>query len=648
MSKTFATLFLLLVLSILAPSASFAQSVLQKMVDATNDGDTLYIEKNNYVSDNSITLTGRKALTLVFEEGTTVTCTSQFQDIFVIQNCSDIQLYNGSFKHTFTEESSNFGSGIYLFQSQNIRIFNVDLENNGSRGVFAQSVSNLELTKCQIHNNSASAYLFQEHNSNIILKGNQYDKNGPKGDEVYNFKKNTPDADPSKSIEERALSDGESRRLDSLIQLQSQVFTELRKALKDPTPSKSNYDSIDAQPIIPQAIESTIFPAWLENTTKLGRTTVWLSIPETVCRYVCDVSGLAHYDTRDADEFFKYDEPVFTNISPKAFLKGIQNDVVYLDENTPSNISWSCDPELEQMVLELKSKGIQQIAEAQETVIYRLLQVWEKYQSANLLLEKFRFRLVGKCRFERAEYLAEAELLDAPLSMGDYYVATMRIPMNADEMRQLFFNRNDFTVYFDLLIRPGFKQISFNSDLRNGANWTLPNPVLLSEPVIECRNQLGSTFRFTAYGLMGQLWPNGFIRKNYDKDCPAPANKTYQFLLLGGLKPIRTGSTSIGKMLPSKNITLYKSADAVNRIIRSMEFYSKSMDDCYFGLSNNAKKWMESLFPLEQKDKQYLVFQMESDIEAQRLLKALQAKGMHLTEDFTKGQSIFCYTKQLK
>jgi len=62
-----------------------------------------------------------------------------------------IQIFNGTFKHLISEEASSFGSGFYLFQSQNIRIFNADIENNGIRGVFAQSVAGLELTKSNIH-----------------------------------------------------------------------------------------------------------------------------------------------------------------------------------------------------------------------------------------------------------------------------------------------------------------------------------------------------------------------------------------------------------------------------------------------------------------------------------------------------------------
>ena len=648
MIKPTATLFFILVLLNLHPTISHAQSVLQKMVDATNDGDTLYINKKDYVSDNSITLTGRKNLTLIFEEGATVTCTSQFQDIFVIQNCSDIQLFNGNFKHTFSEDANNFGSGIYLFQSQNIHIFNIDLDNNGARGIFAQTVSNLELSKCFIHNNSASAYLFQERNRNVILKGNQYEKNGAKGDEIYDFKKNTPDTDPFESIEERALSDLEFSRLDSLRQFQRQLFPQLRKALQNPSISKATYDSLNTTSIQATNMESTEYPAWLENVVSSNRSTAWITLPASVNRYLCEASGLAKFDTRDANEFFKYDEPYFTNISPKAFLKGIQNDVVYLNENLPSKIQWSCDPELEQMVLELKSKGIQQIAEAQETVIYRLLQVWEKYQSAGLLLEKLRFSLIGKAQFIRSEYNSEAELLDVHLSMDDYYLATMRLPISVNDMRLLFFNRENFTVYFTMQVRPGFKQIHFNSDVRNVLSWTLPNPILLADPIIECRNQLGNTFRFTAYGLNGQLWPDGFTRNNWDKSCPTPANKSYQYLLLGGMNPIKPNGTVNNKIVSAKNATMYKSADAASRIVRAMEFYSKSMKDCYFGLSNNAKKLMESLFPIEQKDKQYLVFQMESDAEAELVKKALLAKGMNMTGHFTKGQSIFCYTKQLK
>lgn len=647
MSKYSATLFLHLVLSCLFPFASFAQSILQKMMDETKDGDTLYIEKNDYNSDNSITLTGRKDLTLIFEEGTTITCTSQFQDIFVIQHCTDIQIFNGTFKHLISEEANSFGSGIYLFQSQNIRIFNADIENNGIRGVFAQAVTGLELTKCNIHNNSASAFLFQESNRNIVLKGNQYENNGTGGDEIYAFNTIKPETDPFESIDERTLNVRETFRMDSIFRQQRQVFAQIRKALQNPTVLRAEYDSLNKRLLDPQQIETLVFPAWLEHTSTSGNHVVWLNLPENVCRYLCDASGLARFDTRDANEFFKYDEPDFTNISPKAFLKGIQSDAVYLNEIIPSNIHWICDPELELMVQELKNKSIQQIAEAQETVIYRLLQVWEKYQSANLLYEKLHLQLVGKCRFIRNEYAPEAEMLDAHLFLDDYYMATMRIPMKATQAKQFFYNREDFTVYFTMQVHPGFKQVIF-SGIINTTSWTLPNPELLSDPSFESMNQLGIEYHFKAYGLLGQLWPDGFSRKNWENACPTPANRNYQYLLLGGLNSLQTNGSANGKILPGKNSPLYKSGEVINRIVHSMEYYSKSMGDCYFGLTNNAKRLMESILPAELKDRQFLVFTLETEAEAEIVKKALLSKGMHFTDSYSKGQLIFCYTRQLK
>ena len=56
---------------------------------------------------------------------------------------------------------------------------------------------------------------------------------------------------------------------------------------------------------------------------------------------------------------------------------------------------------------------------------------------------------------------------------------------------------------------------------------------------------------------------------------------------------------------------------------------------------------MESLFPAEQKEKQYLVYNLENQAEAEVVKKALIAKGMHFVETYSQGQVIFCYTRQL-
>ncbi len=644
MSKKLASLNFILVFCSLFPPITFSQTLLQKMLDETNNGDTLYIEKGNYQSDNSITLTGKKNLTLIFEEGATVTCSSQFQDIFLIQNCMDIQIYNGVFKHLLTEEASSFGTGFYLLQSQNIRITNAVIENNGITGVFAQSLTSLELTKCSIRNNSASAFLFQEPNKNIVLKGNQYEYNGADSIKIYEFKNNSPETDPFESIDERVLNERESNHLDSILRQQKLRFFQIKNALEDPTVPRTYYNSQNKQSLDPHTIETFAFPAWLEYSEKSGNQIVWLSLPDNVYRYLCDASGLARFDTRDANEFFKYDEPAFTNISPKTFLKSVRSDVIHLNEALPTNIHWNCDPELEQMVLELKNKSLQQIADAQETVIYRLLQVWEKYQTANLLYEKFHFELVGNCRFQQTEYNAETELLDVHLSLNDCYLATMRVPMKASVAKQLFFNRTNFTVYFTMQVHPGFKQISFQSDIKNTVSWTLPNLEPISDPSIECMNQLGLTFRFKAHGLLGKLWPDGYSKRNWDKACPTPANRSYQNLLLGGLVAPQSNET----ISVAKNNLINKPSDVINRIVLTMEFYSKSMGDCYFGLSNNAKKLMEGLFPAELKDKQYLIFTLVTQADIELVKKALIAKGMHFADSYDKGQIFFCYTRQLK
>jgi len=629
---------LILVLSCIIPPTLSAQSILQKMLDETNDGDTLYIEKNDYISENSVTLSGRKSLTLIFEEVATVTCSSQFQDIFVIQNCTGIHLYNGTFKHLISEETKSFGFGFYLFQSQNIKIYNADLENNGVTGLFVQSVSDLELCKCLIHNNSATAFLFQEQNRNIVLKGNQWENNGTDGDEIYTFKKNAPETDPFESIDERALSELESLWMDSIFNVQKRMFSQIRKAFQNPEVLKAEYDSLNKQSLDVQDIETLVFPAWLEKSEQSGNVVVWLNVPEIVSRYLCNASGLAKFDTRDANEFFKYDEPNFTNMTPNAFLKGIQNGVVYINENLPTGIHWNCDPELEQMVLELKDKSIQQIAEAQETLVYKLLQVWEKYQSAGLLFEKFRFELTGNCRFLRSDYKAETEILDAALSLDNYYLATMRLPLSASVAKQLFFNRENFTVYFTMQVHPGFKQQSFNTGIKNQTTWTLPNLEPIENPSIQCMNQKGIEFKFNVYGMQSQIWPDGFTSTNRSNLYP----------LLGGLWPLNSIKPVNIKISQAKNTPLIKSGDVVNRIQKSMEYYSRSMGDCYFGLSNNGQKLMESLFPAEPKEKQYLVYNLENQTEAEVFKKALTAKGMHFAETYSQGQVIFCYTRQLK
>jgi len=526
MYKYSAIRLLLLVSTCLYPPVISAQSILQKMLNEAQDGDTLYFGKKDYVSDNSVTLSGRKNLTLIFEEGSTITCSSQIQDIMVIQNCSDIQIYNGTYKHQVSDDTKCFGSGFYLYQSQNIRIMNIDLDNKGVNGIFAQAINKLELIHCLIQNNSATAYLFQGQNRNITLQSNRYENNGIDGDEIYSFKNNTLGTDPFESIDEKAMSTSESIMMDSLFQLHQHLFLKIKEAQINPSISKIEYDSLNRAPLDEEQVEKRVYPAWLEHSVNSSNVVVWMNIPDNVRQYLVKTTGLSKFDTRNFLEFSKYDEPDFTNMSPKAFLMGIQSDVVYMNGIIPSGIHWDCDPELEQMVLELKNKTIQQIAKAQETVVYRLLQLWENYQSAGLLFEKLRFDILGTCRFNLSEYHPELEMLDATLTLNDLFLATLRIPISPMVLKQLFFNRDDFTVYFKMQVHPGYKQTTFQTDSKSLSTLTLPNLEPIENPTIKCMNEKGVEFKFNVYGLIGQIW---------GKSSTTLTNRNYQTMLQGGL-----------------------------------------------------------------------------------------------------------------
>lgn len=533
------TPYFLFILAVCTPTVTFSQSVLQRLINETKDGDTLYIEKNDYVSDNSITLTGRKQLTLFFEEGSTVTCTSKFQDIFVLQKCSDIQFYNGTYRHIVPVDADCYGSAFYVFESDNIHITNVDIVNNGVQGIFTQNVFELELTNCLIRNNTASAYLFQGSYKNFRIKGMKYEKNGPMGDNVFAYSNSKTPIDPTESIEIKDFGERDSLRLDSIKNQVKTLFESLRKPMINPEQSSMEYDSIHSKPLDKVLAESTLFPIWLESSTESNQTTVGFKLPANVGQYLCEASGLARFDTKDAVEFFKYDEPYFTNISPKAFLMSVKKEVVYLNESTPTNIHWSCDPTLESMVNELRNKGDLQIAKAQETLIYRLLQVWESYQTAGLEYDKLHFSLVGKGRFIRSEYDASNQCLDVHLLLDDFYVATLRVPMKTTQVQQLFFNRDDFTVYFSLKVQPGYKQVQFNKGNKNETCCTFPNPILLEKPVFECYNQLGNRFRFTSNSMPSQLWPEGLIRLNWKQTYPTQENKAYQYTIPGTMNSLK-------------------------------------------------------------------------------------------------------------
>jgi hypothetical protein len=784
MKKSFAYVLLILSLHGLFPGFSSAQSNLQQLLDATKDGETLYIPKNTYVSDNSITLNGRRNLTLLFEEGTQILCSSQFQDVFVIQNCSNIHLFNGTFKHDFSEEDMTcYGSVFYINQSVDIRIHNADISGCGVQGVYADRVKKIELCHCLLHDLSKSAFLFQDSIQQIVLKGNQYDNNGLEGDEIYAFKGYETDLIPYDSIQESEMTQQERTYLDSLARTHQRLFESIRKPLQNPSVSRRDYDAADTTNIDPNTLNSSVFPAWLEVSEE-GSKEIWLYPPKSVCRFLCKISGLASFIPSDAWRFSKLDESDFTNITPEVFVKSIQKEEIFLSEFVASGIGWKCDPKLKQLVDSLKKLNPTQITTAQDVVVGELLQVWEKYQVAGLMFQRFQFELVGKCRFSRGNYTNSTESLEAPLFLQfsdieapfrDFQVARMSVKIPKRRMENLFFQKEDFSCYFKILVHLGTNRMNLEASDGFVSDWKGPNLYVISDPKMVYLNEKGNDFLFNVYGfigsmdsdkmesstlnnkracrLLGSLADSEMVKeasilkkttatdlyKTYQKvtyqqlppdirklmkkcqcgeinakpssengyktnvdlgfsidlnddhapeyvfSCEAPVNspsvgKIYSFIdgkwqvidnelfIYKGTTPKSTikiqettsekyhdiSVTYPGSRMVTKRYfhgryhVLYSPQEVIEKIVFTMEYNSKSLTDCYFGIANNAEEMLEGIFSSAQKDSQYVIYGLDSQADADFVKQGLIAKGMHFAKDFSKGQLVFCFTRQTK
>lgn len=101
------------------------------------------------------------------------------------------------------------------------------------------------------------------------------------------------------------------------------------------------------------------------------------------------------------------------------------------------------------------------------------------------------------------------------------------------------------------------------------------------------------------------------------------------------------------KFVNGKYYPIYYPKEALSNIMSHMDYYSKSINSCYVGLTNNAYEVINKYYP-NIKEESIVFFALESELVANELKENLISKGMHFIEDHPQGQIIFCITKDPK
>lgn len=218
--------FILAFFSIIKVSAN---DNFQTVLDTIKSGSTVYIRSGVFTTNVSYKISNKKNITIVFNKGCEIYCTAKNDNVFEINSCNNIHIYNGKFKHQVFEDDICLGVVFMIGNSNNIYLSNCDINGSGSRGIRTNLVENLVVENCNIHGNSTAAYLFYNDCKNFKLYQNILSNNGASGDVKFDFKKADYEADriADSEIEERQFTSNEQLIFDSIQIKHNGVFQKM-------------------------------------------------------------------------------------------------------------------------------------------------------------------------------------------------------------------------------------------------------------------------------------------------------------------------------------------------------------------------------------------------------------------------------------
>lgn len=160
------------VLSFLLLSSShalIAQHELQKLVDNTPDGGIVTIPEGRYVIDEPLRIEARNGLTLHGQGACNILLTDVWKNVLIVSNSNSIKIEGLYLSHLKPlQEYQCNGGVISLSNTKKILIDDCELEGSGTIGVKGDTIENLEISHCYIHDNTFNAFYFVNASSVLI------------------------------------------------------------------------------------------------------------------------------------------------------------------------------------------------------------------------------------------------------------------------------------------------------------------------------------------------------------------------------------------------------------------------------------------------------------------------------------------------
>lgn len=142
-----------------------ADAFLLDIIMNSTAGDTIDIPCDTYINSSTLSLIELHDVCIRFEPGTRVLLDDVYSDVLELNNCSDIRILGGFFRHVDPlEEYDCHGGVIRIRNCSNITIDNCTVSGCGAIGFLINDSENIEILHCLIEDNSFTAFYLSSFN----------------------------------------------------------------------------------------------------------------------------------------------------------------------------------------------------------------------------------------------------------------------------------------------------------------------------------------------------------------------------------------------------------------------------------------------------------------------------------------------------
>ena len=138
-------------------------------------GDIIDIPCDTYITSSTLSLVELHDVCIRFEPGTQVLLDDVYSDVLELNNCSDIRILGGFFRHVDPLEEYDCHGGVIIIDScSNITIDNCTVSGCGAIGFWIGDSENIEIQHCLIEDNSFAAFYLSSFNDLNIFITDEY------------------------------------------------------------------------------------------------------------------------------------------------------------------------------------------------------------------------------------------------------------------------------------------------------------------------------------------------------------------------------------------------------------------------------------------------------------------------------------------